>query len=386
MDFDRRDPYPCYARARAADGLTFVPELDAWLVARDADVRAVLRDPETFSSANALRPDVVPGPEAVAVLGSVPSGRPVVLTADGDEHRRVREPLTRGLSPKRVAAAVPFITGRAAALVAGFAADRRVELMGRYARVLPGEVLGHLLGLDPAEVPAIVEGSYRSEDLVFRPMPVAEQVAAARAVVGMKRTLDAHVRARGAEPGDDLCGEMVRAIEPHGTLLSNLQNLLLAGHSTTTALIGNAVLHLLRRRDQWELLCERPELIPAAVEETARYEASIQGFRRVTTRPVTLAGTDLPEGAAVFLAFGATGRDAAAHDRPDEFDITRPPARHLAFGHGVHACPGAHLAREQARIALETLTRELPDLRLEEPVEMLPNLIHRSPAELVLTW
>ncbi|MFI0374409.1 cytochrome P450 [Actinomadura sp. 1N219] len=390
LEFDRHDPYPFYTRAREADGPVFVPELDAWLVVRDADARAVLRDPETFSSANAMRPDVVPGPEAVAVLQSVPAGRPVVLTADGDEHRRVREPLTRGLSPKRVAAAVPFITGRAGELVASFAAERRVELMGRYARVLPGEVIGHLLGIDPADVPALVEGSYRADDLVFRPMSAEEQVAAANDVAGMKRVLDAHVKARGERDGehgeDDLCGEMIRAIEPHGTLVSNLQNLLLAGHLTTTALIGTAVLHLLRHREQWELLCARPELIPAAVEEAARYEPPIQGFRRVTTRPVVLAGTELPEGAEVFVAFGATGRDPDAHDRPDAFDITREPARHLAFGHGAHACPGAQLAREQVRITLETLTTELPGLRLDGPVEMLPSLIHRSPKELFLTW
>ncbi|MGP4028942.1 cytochrome P450 [Actinomadura sp. 3N407] len=386
MEFDRRDPYPHYARAREAEGLTFVPELDAWLVARHADARTVLRDPGTFSSANAIRPDVLPGPEAVAVLESVPAGGPVVVTADGDDHRRVREPLSRGLSPKRVAAAVPFITGRAEELVASFKDDHRVELMGRYARVLPGDVIGHLLGIDPADMPALIEGGYRAEDLIFREMGTAEQVAAARDVAGMKRVLDALVRSRGGEPGDDLCGEMIRGIEPHGTLISNLQNLLLAGHLTTTALIGTAVLHLLRDRGRWELLCGRPELIPAAVEEAARYDTAIQGFRRVTTRPVTLAGTDLPEGAEVFVAFGAAGRDPDAHERPDEFDITRKPARHLAFGHGVHACPGAQLAREQVRITLEVLTRELPALRLEGPVEMLPNLIHRSPRELFLTW
>ncbi|TDC46800.1 cytochrome P450 [Actinomadura sp. KC345] len=386
MDFDRQDPYPHYARARKAEGLTFVPDLDAWLVARHADARTVLRDPETFSSANAMRPDVVPGPEAVAVLQEVPAGRPVVLTADGDDHRRVRDPLSRGLSPKRVAAAVPFIAGRAEELVASFRAERRVELMGRYARVLPGEVLGHLLGIAPADMPALIEGSYRAEDLVFREMETDEQVAAARDVAGMKRVLDALVRGRDGEPGDDLCGEMIRGIEPHGTLISNLQNLLLAGHLTTTALIGTAVLHLLRHRRQWEMLCGRPGLIPAAVEEAARYDTAVQGFRRVTTRPVTLAGTHLPEGAEIFVAFGAAGRDPGAHERPDEFDITREPARHLAFGHGVHACPGAHLAREQLRITLETLTRELPGLRLEGPVEMLPNLIHRSPRELFLTW
>ncbi|XRQ15975.1 cytochrome P450 [Actinomadura welshii] len=386
MDFDRQDPYPHYARAREAGGLAFVPDLGAWLVARHADARTVLRDPVTFSSANAMRPEAVPGPEAIAVLQSVPGDGPVVVTADGDDHRRLREPLTRGLSPKRVAAAVPFITGRAEELVASFRDDRRVELMGRYARVLPGEVIGHLLGIDPADVPALIEGSYRAEDLVFRQMGTREQVAAAEDVAGMKRVLDALVRGRGEEPGDDLCGELISAVEPHGTLLSNLQNLLLAGHLTTTALIGTAVLHLLRDRRQWELLCERPELIPAAVEEAARYDTAVQGFRRVTTRPVTLAGTDLPAGAELFVAFGAAGRDPDAHERPDEFDITRKPARHLAFGHGVHACPGAHLAREQVRITLETLTRELPGMRLGEPAEMLPNLIHRSPRELFVTW
>ncbi|MGI5202191.1 cytochrome P450 [Spirillospora sp. CA-108201] len=384
MEFDRTDPYPFYARAREAEGLTLVPELDAWLVARHADARAVLRDPDTFSSANALRPDVIPGPEAVEVLRSLPQGRPVVLTADGDDHRRVREPLTRGLSPKRVAAALPFVTRRARELVASFAGDHRVELMGRYARVLPGEVIGHMLGIDPDEVPALIEGGYRAEDLVFRPMGADEQVAAAERVAGMKRVLDAHVR--GREPGDDLCGEMARAIEPHGTLISNLQNILLAGHLTTTALIGTAVLHLLRDREQWELLCARPELIPAAVEEAARYDPAVQGFRRVTTRPVRVAGTELPAGAEVFVAYAAAGRDPLAHDRPDEFDITREPKRHLAFGHGVHACPGSQLAREQVRVTLEELTARLPGLRVEEPVEMLPSLIHRSPKELFLTW
>jgi cytochrome P450 len=177
-------------------------------------------------------------------------------------------------------------------------------------------------------------------------------------------------------------------LDQRGELVSNLQNLLIAGHLTTTALIGTAVLHLLRHRAQWELLCTRPELIPAAVEEAARYDTAVQGFRRITTRPVTLAGTHLPAGAEVFVAFGSANRDEASYDRPDVFDITRTPTRHLAFGHGLHACPGAQLAREQVRITLETLTRRLPALRLaaDQPVTMLPTLIHRSPQQLVLTW
>jgi cytochrome P450 len=136
-------------------------------------------------------------------------------------------------------------------------------------------------------------------------------------------------------------------------------------------------------------LCGDPGLIPAAIEEAARYDTALQGFRRVTTRPVTLAGTELAAGEEVFVAYGAANRDPAVHDRPEVFDITREPVRHLAFGHGVHSCPGAQLAREQLRVTLETFTRRLPGLRLDPdgpPVEMLPTMIHRSPRALPVVW
>lgn len=388
----QRDPYPLYARARQAEGLVFVRELDAWLVARDADVREVLGRPEDFSSVNALRPDVTPAP---AALAKGPGGGPIVLVVDGAAHRRLRRPLSTGLSSGRVAAIVPFIKERAEALVDSFVSQGQVELVSEYARRLPGEVIGHLLGLDPADVPIAVRGSYLAKELVFDPLDEAEQISAARAVVALQHMLDGYARRRRANSGDDLCSEMVQALAPgsaelsadqRGELVSNLQNLLIAGHLTTAALIGTAMLHLLRHRSQWELLCARPELIPAAVEEAARYDAPVQGFRRITTRPVTLAGVDLPAGAAMFVAFGSANRDEAVYDRPDEFDITRTPAPHLAFGYGVHGCPGSQLAREQIQITLETLTRRLPGLRIvsDEPVTMLPTLIDRSPRALPL--
>jgi len=353
--------------------------------------------PEDFSSANALRPDVTPSPAALTELARGLGGQLIVLVADGAAHRRLRRPLSTGLSSGRVAAIVPFIRERAEGLVDSFVSDGQVELVSGYARRLPGEVIGQLLGLAPADVPFAVRGSYGVEELVFHPLDEAEQVGAARDVVALQHMLDGYARRRNANPGDDLCSEMVLALAPgsaelsadqRGELVSNLQNLLIAGHLTTAALIGTAVLHLLRHQSQWELLCARPELIPAAVEEAARYDTAVQGFRRISTRPVTLAGVDLPAGAAVFVAFGSANRDEAVYDRPDEFDITRTPAPHLAFGHGVHGCPGSQLAREQIQITLETLTRRLPGLRImpDEPVTMLPTLIHRSPQALALTW
>ncbi|MEW1824697.1 cytochrome P450 [Streptomyces sp. NPDC088196] len=402
LDDLQRDPYPAYTRARQTEGLTHLAELDAWLVARDTDVREVLRRPEDFSSSTALRPDVLPVPAALAVLGGGFGGRPVVVTADGAQHQQLRAPIVRGLSPSRVTAVLPYAAERAAALVDTFADEQRehghVELMSAYARRLPGEVVGRIVGLDPADVPGVVHGGHRAEELLFRPLEEAEQIAAAEDVVAMQRTLDRYVQERHAHPGQDLCTELIASVTDEGDgdltlehrhqLVAHLQNLLIAGHLTTTALIGTTVLHLLRHRDQWELLCAEPDRIPAAIEEAARYDTSLQGFRRVTTRPVVLAGTELPAGATLFVAFGAANRDEKRHARADVFDITRTPSRHLAFGFGVHSCPGSQLAREQLRLTLQELTTRLPGLRLAEdrPVTMRPTMIHRSPYALHLAW
>ncbi|MFD9908503.1 cytochrome P450 [Streptomyces sp. NPDC059063] len=413
LDELMRDPYPLYERARRAVGLTYVPEMRAWLVARDADVREVLRRPDVFSSANAVRGDVVPSPAALAVLaasGAGDGGRTrVVVTSDGPAHQRLRAPITRGLGAARVAAAVAYAEGRAEELVEAFAGEGRAELMGAYALRLPGQVVGYVLGFDPADVPLVVRGGQSTMQLLFRPLGEEEQVAAARDIVALRRLLDGYVRDRHAEPRDDLCSEIVGSLVPEdgeegaavgetgvltlaqrAELVSHLNNFLLAGHLTTTALIGTTFLHLLRHPDQWRLVCEEPERIPAAIEETARYDTALQGFRRVTTRAVTFAGTELPAGAELLVGFGAAGRDDARHPRPDVFDITRrTAARHVAFGLGAHACPGAQLAREQVRLTLELFARRFPGLRLDgdrPPVTMRPTLIHRAPEALHVRW
>ncbi|MGW6564148.1 cytochrome P450 [Streptomyces sp. NPDC054975] len=405
LDALQRDPYPLYARARQTDGLTFVPELDAWLVARDADVREVLLRPDDFSSAHSLRPDVMPSPAAFGVLARGFAPRPTVVSTDGAAHRRHRAPINRGLSTARVAALTPYAAEVAAALVDGFAADGHTELMASYAGRLPGAVIGRLLGLSPEDVPAAVHGGHRAEQLLFRPLTEDEQLAAAEDVVALHHLLDRYARDRYAHPRDDLCSAMVAALAPpaptapgpreltldqRAELVSTLQNFLIAGHLTTTALIGTTVLHLLRHRDQWELLCARPDLIPGAVEEAIRYDTAVQGFRRTTTRPVELAGTELPAGTTVFVAYGSANRDETRHRDADTFDITRPasPTRHIGFGHGAHGCPGSQLARTQLRLTLELFTRHFPGLRLREDrkVVMRPTLIHRSPLELPLVW
>ncbi|MFD7078817.1 cytochrome P450 [Streptomyces sp. NPDC059918] len=395
-----RDPYPLYDRARRAEGLLYVPEFDAWLVARDRDVREVLLRADDFSSANSLLPDI---PLSEAALGVLPRGfgpRPTVVSTDAEAHRRLRAPLNRGLSGARVAALLPYARACAAELVDGFAAEGSAELVEAYARRLPGMVVGRLIGLDPADVPAAVHGGYRAEELLFRPLPPEGQAAAAEDVVALQHLLDGYVRDRRDRPRDDMCSAMVAALAPGDAeltveqrheLVTNLQNLLIAGFLTTSALIGTTLLHLLGDdRRQWRMLRADPSLVPAAVEEAARHDTAIQAFRRTTTRPVTLAGTELPAGATVMVAYGSANRDEERYERAGEFDITRSGNRqHLAFGYGPHGCPGSQLAREQLRLTLELFLRRMPELRLDPGrprPRMRPTLIHRSPRVLHVTW
>jgi len=167
-----------------------------------------------------------------------------------------------------------------------------------------------------------------------------------------------------------------------------LFSLSFAGHETTNNLIGDCVRRLLEDPQRWAALVDDPTLIPAAIEETLRYDTSVPVWRRVTTKPVTVGGVDLPEGAKLFLWLASTGRDPDVFDDPDSFDLTRANARHhLAFGKGIHFCIGANLARLEAKIALEELTARHPTLRLvsDQHLTFHPNISFRGPEKMMVT-
>jgi cytochrome P450 len=168
-------------------------------------------------------------------------------------------------------------------------------------------------------------------------------------------------------------------------IASILFSLSFAGHETTNYLIGNVVRRLLEDRARWERIVADPGAIPGAVEETLRFDPSVPVWRRVTTRPATVGGVDLPAGAKLFLWLAAAGRDASVFPEPDAFDLDRDNARrHLAFGRGIHYCLEATLGKLEAELALEELARRFPELALmdDRPLSFHPNISFRGPREL----
>jgi cytochrome P450 len=223
----------------------------------------------------------------------------------------------------------------------------------------------------------------------------AEQTEIAQGMATFWRYCEALAEDRRAQRRDDFTSDLVHTPDQSGQPLTQqevstiLFGLLLAGHETTTNILGNGLRRLLEQRDSWAAICADPALIPGAVEEILRFDSSVIHWRRRTTRPASLGGIDLPAEANVLVAIGAANRDPTVFADPERFDIRRPnAAAHLSFGYGPHLCLGAPLARLETRVVLEELSAALPALRLVpgQIFEFMPIIGFRGPRAVHVEW
>jgi hypothetical protein len=367
----------------------FAPSIGYYVLTRYADIDAVFRDPATFSAAVAQAPLAPINPEAQQILlagGHKP--QPSMVSLDEPEHARLRKPAARAFSMKRVTAMIPAIESTVARLLDDVSQAQEFDLVAALAFPLPANIVFSLMGV-PSEDYAQLKRwcGYRAALSWGRPAP-RDQVEIATSMAAYRKYLRDLVQAKVRAPGDDLASDLIaiHQEDPERLTLDEIASILFslsfAGHETTTGLIGNTVRRLLEDPGRWADIAGRPDLIPKAVEETLRYDPSVPVWRRVTTRPVTLAGADLPAGARLFLWLAAAGRDEAAFDRPGEFDPHRADAgRHLAFGKGLHYCLGANLGKLEAEIAVAELALRYPRLRLvpDQSLSFHPNISFRGP-------
>ncbi|MEV4560465.1 cytochrome P450 [Kitasatospora sp. NPDC049285] len=315
-------------------------------------------------------------PEGWSLTAAVNPGRSVV-TVDGADHRRLRSLTAAALTPGRVDALRPRITEVTDELLDHLAGHGTevVDLKSAFAFPLPMNVIGELCGLDRADTGDLRRLYDSLFSSVAGPAEVMATIAALRAFY--TRVLDD----KRAHPGDDLASALLAAGEggerfTDEEVQGTLSVMVAAGHETTVNLIVNAVRALCGHRDQLDLLLTGRADWTAAVEETLRWASPVNNFlARYATEDIDLAGTLVEEGEAVLVAYGALGHDPAEHGPDaDRFDVTRPATRNLAFGHGPHICPGSHLARLEAAIALPALFERYPELHLAVPdAELAPS-------------
>ena len=389
------DPYPILARLREETPVFYAPALDMWVVSRFADVDEVFKDPERFSAAITQDPIYPLAPEARRILDEGFRPTKTMSNCDPPKHGRIRAHNVRAFSPRRMATLEPTIRERTFALVDRMLPKGRADLVAELAFPLPALTIFTLIGF-PDDDAEMLKG-WCGNRMAFswgRPSPQL-QIEVAGNMVAYWRYCERFVAERVANPQDDFTSDLVRIhLADAGALsveeiTSVAYGLSFAGHETTTNLISNTVRRLLTHDEQWQVLRADPALIPNAVEEGLRHDTSVVAWRRIATRPVTLGGVAVPQGAKLMLLLAAADRDPRQFLEPDAFDIRRTNARtHLAFGKGIHFCLGAALARLQVRIVLESLIQRIPTLRLvrEQRLGFHPNISFRGPQSLWIEW
>ncbi|MGA5317529.1 cytochrome P450 family protein [Streptomyces pseudogriseolus] len=378
-----RDPYPVYARLRARGPVHRIrmPEGGAlaWLVVGYEAGRAALTDPRLSKDWSKASPDLP--------LGAVSSG-PHMLRADPPDHTRLRKLVAREFTTRRVEELAPRIQKTTDALLDRMLAapDGRADLVEALSFPLPISVICELLG-----VPDLDRESFRtwSNDAIGASDPDVRKAAAA----SMAQYLATLVEGKRRQPGEDLMSALIHSADEDGDRLSPEELLgmawllLVAGHETTVNLISNGTLALLTHPEQLAALRADPTLMDNAIEEMLRYDGPVETPTfRFTTEPVTIGDTVVPGGGElVLVALADADRDPARFPTPDRFDITRDARGHVAFGHGIHHCLGAPLARLEARIAFGTLLDRCPDLTLDihpAAVTWRPGMMIRGPQSL----
>jgi cytochrome P450 len=365
------DPYPLFHRLQAEDPVHWSDVLSAWVITRYQDVVAGLRDPRLSSERIPVFMGSLPEPlrREVSPLGQHLSRW--VSQVNPPDHTRLRRLISIAFTPKTVEKVRPRVEELVHGLIDRVEQDGHMDLIEQLAYPLPATVISEMLG-----VPSEDQDQFRrwSDDIMaFVGVSILELSPIARkcyqSLCELTEYFEGVIQQCRSVPRDDLISALVAAEEQGDRLTAEelvamCSQLLVAGHETTTQLIANGILTLLRHPGELQKLREDPSLITSAIEEVMRFEGPSQRQTRLVVEDMEIGGKRIPKGATVLLMLGAANRDPAEFPNPDQFDIRRNPNPHVGFSSGIHYCVGAPLARLEGAVAINALLSRLPNLRL----------------------
>ncbi len=383
-------PYPHYREMRdeapvlELDGAQFGRSGERmFAVSRHEDVKRILHDPTTFSSRFGT-PAAKPSPELLARLKEViANGWPNVstmLTEDPPSHTRYRHLVAKAFTPRRVNELEPAIRAICADLVDGFGGAPRVDFLNSFAVALPVRAVAVIL-----EVPETRQAEFKrwadsSVAAIGRAITDDERVAAERDIIDQQQYFASEIEDRRANPRDDFLTALVTAeLTPAdgveggalgmAEMLSIIRQIQVAGSETTASLLADVMVQLAKQPVEWERLQADPSRAALVVEEALRWASPNQGLFRIVTADTEIAGTPIPKGSTLWVMYGSADHDDRIFDAPEEFRPDRAGLnQHIAFGHGIHFCLGAALARLEAVCALQTLAARLDTIAVvDEP-------------------
>jgi hypothetical protein len=363
------DPYPVYDALREHARVYFSATWKCWVLTHYQDIADVLLNAEAFSSRGRVT-NVIQREFPEQFLEQI---QPLfhhysrgVINLDPPDHTRMRRLLQKTFLPRTLERLTPAIRITAEELLDTARRRGQVDVVADLAYPLPVTVIAELLGVPRQDREKFKRWSAIIMEFQAVPLPTADAILRSQAgIMEMRSYLAEVARQRRLEPREDIISELV-TLEVDGDrlaedeLLSTCVTLLVAGHETTTNLIGSAVWLLLRHPGQLAALRENPALMPSAIEEVLRFESPLHRVGRTALCDIEIAGTRIRKGETVFLLLAAANRDPDQFPEPNRFDIYRSPNKHLAFGYGIHFCLGAALARLEAPIALQAVFERWP--------------------------
>ena len=386
------NPWPAYARLRAMPGL---PEWQGFcLASRFADVQAIASDRRMVRGTAVFGPAERHRMQVAENFHDMPFHERFVQTSmlelDGPDHDRLRRAVFPFFTRTRLESLRPFITQWVDAALDRLIPQGRFDVIADLAAHLPGQVIGHLIGIDPALAPHMTQWSEDTVSYFDVSRRTADRKAQAeRAVVLFHDALQDLYAARKAQPRDDLMTAMIGAKDAglltHDELIATVMQILHAGHGSTIDVMGSGLHALLTRPDQMARLRADPALMPTAVQEMFRFAPPLVFFHRYASKDLTICGQDWPKGTKFGLLYASANRDPQAFPDPERFDVARKPNLHLAFGAGPHVCLGNNLARLNMEILFSRLLARTRAIDLAGPVAWKSGLQAHGPLSLPIT-
>lgn len=390
------DPYPIYQQLREEAPVYWSDHWTGWLVTSYQDVFDALRAPQVFSNAGraASLLQLLPESERASLAPLARHYTAGLSHSDPPAHTRLRAVVNKAYTPRLVEILAERIQYIADELIDARRAQRQMDVIAHFARPLSIRILDELLGIPEPDRAQVAEWTRDLLELVGGvDQPIAATALHAQAALQeLSRYLGELAGQRACEPRSDLLSSLAVAQEQdrvltHGELINTAVTVLIGGYDTTTNLIGNGLVALFRNPEVMSELTNKPKLMDLAVEELLRYDSPLQSNTRIALRDIELQGQRIRQGDRIHLMLGAANRDPAQFPEPDRLDPERRENRHLAFGHGIHYCLGAALARVQGRVAFGVLLHRLPALRLtSRQLEWRPTLTVHGLKELPVAF
>jgi cytochrome P450 len=371
----RQDPYPVYSVLRRDDPLCWSEHWGCWVVSRHSDITMLFKDTQHFSNA---------GRVVHAIKNSYPEDdrkrlKPLIdhyshglINVDPPDHTRLRRLVQKAFTPRTLDRLRPRVAVIVRELLDRAASNKNFELIQDFAYLLPVTIIAELLGIPPKMHAQFKAWSQGIVAFMATPRPdVDVALSSQKALLELKEYFKEVFAECRRQPREDLISDLVNVHLGNESLteeelLSTCVTMLIGGHETTTSLLASAMHLMVTTPELANRLRREPELMPSAVEEFLRYEPPFQRILRIVREPTELYGKTLVPGDTIMLLLGSANRDPEVFSGPDVFDPRRSPNRHLSFGHSVHFCLGAALARLEAPIALSMMVDRFPDASLAD--------------------